>query len=264
MKSIVFLDIDGTLSQFEKIPESALQAIQIARKNGHKIFIDTGRVRSEMRDFMNLDIDGFCLSSGTEIWINKKRIFFHPLGADVAHQIQDHMMDLMIGYTMEGSRISYTDNISRRIFKKLYTDDARQILSKHRALFPSVIDMHPEDYKQIMQIQINYFGILRPEIIMDTLPEHLTWTAYNKIGGNITDSRFSKGTAIQQVLDYYGQEYRTISAGDADNDMPMLSVTDESIAMGNSMESIKDKVTYVTDDVRNDGLFNAFDHFGLL
>ena len=42
MKKIIFLDLDGTLWTFEKIPGSALEAIELARKNGHKIYINTG------------------------------------------------------------------------------------------------------------------------------------------------------------------------------------------------------------------------------
>lgn len=40
MKKIIFLDLDGTLWTFEKIPSSALEAIELARKNGHKITIN--------------------------------------------------------------------------------------------------------------------------------------------------------------------------------------------------------------------------------
>ena len=47
----VFVDIDGTLlSHHTGIPRSALEAIDIARRNGHKIFINTGRVKSAVDD----------------------------------------------------------------------------------------------------------------------------------------------------------------------------------------------------------------------
>ena len=36
MKKIIFLDLDGTLWTFEQIPSSALEAIELARKNGHE------------------------------------------------------------------------------------------------------------------------------------------------------------------------------------------------------------------------------------
>ena len=51
MKKIIFLDLDGTLWTFEKIPGSALEAIEHARKNGHKIYINTGRTRCEVPQF---------------------------------------------------------------------------------------------------------------------------------------------------------------------------------------------------------------------
>ncbi|MBB5183369.1 HAD family hydrolase [Catenisphaera adipataccumulans] len=264
MKSIVFLDIDGTLSLYEKIPPSALEAIRIARQNGHKVFINTGRVRSEMREMMDLDLDGFCLSAGTEIWIGGRRLLYHPMKDSIAKQIQEHIYSLHFGYTMEGSRISFTDSINRRLFKKLYQQDTRQILFHRRSLFPSVTDMQEEDFRQIMKVQINYYGILKPEVILDSLPKHLIWTTYSNTGGEITDSHYSKGTAIDFVKNYYGGNYRTISAGDSDNDISMLKASDESIGMGNATQSVKQIVTYVTDDVRNAGLYNAFAHFGLL
>ncbi|MDE5757150.1 MAG: HAD hydrolase family protein [Allobaculum sp.] len=45
MKSIIFLDLDGTLWENEIIPPSALEAIQKAQENGHMVFANTGRSR---------------------------------------------------------------------------------------------------------------------------------------------------------------------------------------------------------------------------
>lgn len=44
MSKIIFIDVDGTLLSYEnKLPESAVTAIRQARKNGHKVYICTGR-----------------------------------------------------------------------------------------------------------------------------------------------------------------------------------------------------------------------------
>ena len=44
-QSILFFDIDGTLlsDKTGKIPDSALEALAEAKKNGHLLFINTGR-----------------------------------------------------------------------------------------------------------------------------------------------------------------------------------------------------------------------------
>ena len=43
MSKIVFLDVDGTLIDYEtKLPDSARKAVDLARANGHKVYICTG------------------------------------------------------------------------------------------------------------------------------------------------------------------------------------------------------------------------------
>jgi len=49
MKKTVFLDIDGTLVDFQmKMPESTYKAINRAKENGHKIVLCTGRTYSNI------------------------------------------------------------------------------------------------------------------------------------------------------------------------------------------------------------------------
>ena len=43
MSKILFIDVDGTLVDYDNnIPQSAVEAIKIARNNGHKVYICTG------------------------------------------------------------------------------------------------------------------------------------------------------------------------------------------------------------------------------
>lgn len=48
-KKIVFLDVDGTLVNYENdLPESAIKAIQETRRKGNLVFTVTGRSKAEM------------------------------------------------------------------------------------------------------------------------------------------------------------------------------------------------------------------------
>ena len=48
MGKIIFIDVDGTLVNYENILlKSAVEAIQSARPLGHKVYISTGRSRAE-------------------------------------------------------------------------------------------------------------------------------------------------------------------------------------------------------------------------
>ena len=72
-KSALFFDIDGTiLSEITKeIPESALEALNQAKKNGHKMYINTGRtycnIPPQLRRF---DFDGFLCGCGCYLVCN--------------------------------------------------------------------------------------------------------------------------------------------------------------------------------------------------
>ena len=49
MGKIIFLDVDGTLVDYENhLPESAVLAVRKARENGHRVYICTGRSKAEV------------------------------------------------------------------------------------------------------------------------------------------------------------------------------------------------------------------------
>ena len=48
-KKIIFLDIDGTIMTFQgKLPESAKQALMLAKEAGHSLVLCSGRTKSEI------------------------------------------------------------------------------------------------------------------------------------------------------------------------------------------------------------------------
>ena len=107
MKKIIFLDLGGTLWTFEKIPGSALEAIEHARKNGHKIYINTGRTRCEVPQFLlDMNLDGYCFGAGSEIIIDNKQVLFEPLKKRDTQFILHIAKDS--GFSLEGSKTTFT------------------------------------------------------------------------------------------------------------------------------------------------------------
>ena len=65
MSKIVFLDIDGTLIDYEaKLPASAAKAVNQARANGHKVYICTGCSKAEILQRNLCDLDGMIGGNG--------------------------------------------------------------------------------------------------------------------------------------------------------------------------------------------------------
>jgi hydroxymethylpyrimidine pyrophosphatase-like HAD family hydrolase len=80
-----------------------------------------------------------------------------------------------------------------------------------------------------------------------------------------TDERVTKATAMEAVRSWLGgDEWQTMAMGDSDNDLTMLAAADVSVAMGNGNDNVKAMATWTTTAISEDGLWNAFEHFGLI
>ena len=69
MGKIIFIDVDGTLLDYEnKLPASADKAIKEARKNGHRVYICTGRSEAEVYDYIwDIGLDGMIGGNGSYV-----------------------------------------------------------------------------------------------------------------------------------------------------------------------------------------------------
>lgn len=241
MKKIIFLDLDGTLWTFEKIPGSALEAIEHARKNGHKIYINTGRTRCEVPQFLlDMNLDGYCFGSGSEIIIDNKQVLFEPLKKRDTQFIQHIAKDS--GFSLEGSKMTFTSEKNRERMRQFNTDNR---MGNRFLSFPDISTMTDDDYNQVMKVSIHFDSLSQREEILRQLPKHLTFTNFMHLGGEITHSECNKATAIQFVKNYYEEEYKTVAMGDSENDLPMLEYADISVAMGNGVKEVKEKADYV-------------------
>ena len=71
-----------------------------------------------------------------------------------------------------------------------------------------------------------------------------------------------KSVGIKAMVDYFNGDYSDVVVfGDEKNDLSMFQDEWTSIAMGNAIDELKAKATYVTDACDQDGIYNACKHF---
>lgn len=77
MGKFLFFDIDGTLmGASRKVTEKNKQAIAEAKRNGHRVFLCTGRAPTTIyEDLKEIDFDGTVCSAGGFVIIGEKYIF---------------------------------------------------------------------------------------------------------------------------------------------------------------------------------------------
>ena len=279
MSKIIFLDVDGTLIDYEaKLPASAAKAVDMARANGHKVYICTGCSKAEIEQRNLCELDGMIGGNGAYVedhghvvmhqglskedvkhivdWCNERHLGFY-LEANSGMYCNDYMLEqgpeTMIKYAQgKGADLSKAKESSKKFMdgfihlqgEDLYRDDVNKI-----SFILSSYQDHLDSQKEF------------PHLIANT------WGGKGEVAlyGDLGPTGITKDNAIEVLLDYLGADQKdTISFGDAKIDLSMFECCDYNVAMGNGGKEIKEAADYITTDVNDDGLYNAFRYLNLI
>ena len=91
MGKIIFIDVDGTLLDYSNnLPKSAVTAIRTARKNGHKVYICTGRSEGEVYDYIwDIGLDGMIGGNGSYVKDGNTVVLDQHISADDEKRVVD-------------------------------------------------------------------------------------------------------------------------------------------------------------------------------
>lgn len=260
-KRIIFFDIDGTISDEETghIPSSTIKAIQKAKQNGHICMINTGRPISTINEsIQNIGFDGYICGCGTYIVYHDEVLFHTQLDEQLRKDIIRLSFECGIDNVLEGTMGAAFPKTSSHPFVNKVKQD--YIALNHPVLTYDQNDDIPFDkcaawYTDDSDIQ-RFKDFLKPHFHIIQRAEYFI---------EIVPKQVSKATGIQMMIDHLHMSIdQTISIGDSTNDLPMLTYTKESVAMGNSNPLLFDQVTYCTDDIMQDGIQKALKHFHLI
>lgn len=269
----VFLDIDGTLvDKGGRIPDSARKAIAKARENGHKIFVCSGRSRCEMHDYiLAVGVDGIVGSAGAYVELDGEVIYHRPMTEEMNQRLLDYFESRGMCIFIETNEDLIVNDIGLR-----YVADYIKECEKHnepydKAFFDLSVPL--SNVKEPSKLAINKLLYVTteydPEDIKKDLQDEFTVVdsaiALPGNSGELSEPGMHKGRGIEIVVNYFGADVKdTIGIGDGENDMEMLGSAGTAIAMGNAKPMLKEIADYVTTDIDKDGIWNAFEHYGLL
>lgn len=103
MIRLIFFDIDGTISYSGQSPSpSTVQAIRSARKNGHKVFISTGRTIDSIPPMVaEIGFDGGIYSAGGITVYNNKVLAHHFMPEHLATKVISLLEEKSAFFTLE-------------------------------------------------------------------------------------------------------------------------------------------------------------------
>lgn len=269
----VFLDIDGTLVDGNGIiPESAEKAIDLARSNGHKIFICSGRSRCEMHEnIMRVKLDGIIGSAGAYVELDGKVVFNRSMTPEMNRKLLDYFEPKKMSIFLETDDELYINDIGLDYVGKYIDWCKENDVPYDKELFSLLKSYsgieHPEQLgiKKLLFVTEDY---TLEQVKADMSAEFTVVDSGIRLpghSGELSEPGMNKGKGIEFLLDYYNAKLDdTIGVGDGENDTEMLKFCNVGIAMGNATDNLKKIADYITTDVNDDGLYNAFVHYGLI
>jgi Cof subfamily protein (haloacid dehalogenase superfamily) len=264
----------------DRVPASARSACRAARRNGHLLFICSGRAKAEIsRKVWGIGFDGVVSSSGALI----------ELGGEVVHSVTmaRGLLDRITGF-LDERRVVYVMECPARVVVSptLFDHYRKAALRSPRAFFRSLVvmmfwrrfgvnaaalsgDSWRNDVCKVVFMAdtgaaaerafTDFEAAFGPEceICRSSIP--------GMLGGEVTEKGVHKGAAVELVARYYGAAREDVIAfGDGDNDRTMLEAAGRGIAMGNAVASLKAIADDVAGSVDRGGLAAAFRKYGLI
>jgi len=277
MKKIVFVDVDGTLVNYENhLPKSAICAIRKARENGHKVFISTGRSKAEVyQEIWDIGIDGMIGGNGSYIEVDGNCIYHQHISLEQCKEIVDWFDEKGFAYYLESNNGLFASKDFESKAIDAIREYARRKGGNHVEQM-QVIDAYPDmifngnvyrnDVNKISYKLNSYQDYLDVKERFSNFKNGTWGGEFDKaLFGDIGLKDINKAKAIAFLLDYLAMTIeQTIAIGDAKIDIPMLEYCNIGVSMGNGGEQIKKVADYITDDVDDDGLYKAFEYLELL
>ena len=277
MGKLLFFDVDGTLVDFGKntMSESTEKALIKAKENGHKVFLCTGRSYNQIYPSLKeFDFDGVVAAAGGYVVCDGKEITHHVYGSELMKKVVDTVGRNQTGLIFQTKNGSITNNRWASKFIDAFSEQFDMTVIQDNPTFKDIIidediDNYHEKYADVestiycsCDYHIDDLRKMLGDKFVVTLSSFKEPEPYS---GEITLAGVNKGTGIDDVVKALGMEQKdTIGFGDGQNDFDMLRYCNIGVAMGNASDEVKACADVVTDDIKENGLYNAMVRLGLI
>ena len=260
-KKVIFLDCDGTLfdvpRNMNKASDKTRYAIKELIKNGHLVFIASGRCKCLLPDdVVDLNPSGFITTNGAYAYMGDTVIFENPL--------KQESVQLLIDYCRENNGLCFLENQDyiyiRSLDDPLYLEFVDGWGVKHE-IFKT--DLSTNKWYLMMSAFRSEDECIRFE---NKLSDKLDIRRqYGFTSFDVSEYGIDKGLGVRKVLEYLNIDKKDAYAfGDGLNDLEMLQAVGESYAMENGNPKLKALAKNIAPDVLDDGFYQIMIQDGLI
>ena len=274
MSKLIFLDIDGTLTEPGKNvpPESALLAIKKAQAAGNRVFLCTGRTPGMVAPLLKYGFDGVVCASGGYVTSGDTVVYDHPMTDEQRRNIMEILAKNGVFRTVECAAHSYTDESFKDFLREKARADSNSELLRWREQIENALGILP--MAQYAGEKVYKFVVMCDKRAQLDEPIALLSEKFNivvqddpnaaYINGEIISRDFDKGQGVKRLCEFLGADIAdTYGFGDSMNDLEMIETVGFSVCMANGSPTLKKIAKAVCPSVKEDGLSKAFKQYGL-
>lgn len=259
MTKAVFFDVDGTLLSFRthQVPPSTEKAIALLKDQGIKVIVSTGRSINSLDSIRHLDFDGYitfnggyCVGPGGQA-LYRKTMHEADIAALLAHA--DATPDFCFSFMSE-----------REVTINRITPPVAGMYKMLNLAAPPIGEYSQMDLGSVLQTNVFIPPEEEPAFMQAVMPNSIA-TRWTPLFADVNPRGQSKKVGVDVFCEQLGIDpATTVAFGDGGNDVTMLQHCGVGVAMGNAIDSLKEVADYVTDEVDEDGVYNALRHLGIL
>lgn len=275
-KKVIFLDIDGTLTEpgCNEPPASALEAIKSARANGHYVFLCSGRSYAMLEQLLKYGFDGVIASAGGDIRIGEKVIYDCPMKMELAKEALTVLRKNGVYCTIECTSGSYKDTGFDTFLEEHAGEGANSEMLRWRRQMERELSIHPmsgyngtDPIYKIVILSMKKEQLEEPVRVLGGRVKFCVQgeDAYGYINGELHGPEFDKGSGVRAACEALSLSAKdSIAFGDSMNDVEMIEATGLGVCMENGCEELKKLADDVCPSVSEDGIYRAFQKYGLI
>ncbi len=253
MKKVFFFDVDGTLlphGNEKGVDPKTVYALNCLKAAGHDVVIATGKSESMIQSqIAAIGATNHITMNGAQIVIDNEVKHVERVSRDTLEILKDiaRHENLILGCQTREEYYIVDINFDQQI--------ASEVLSVVSLEVPAVkADFGQDDIIS----QLWFLGDHSNLDFERPIAPGQRLIKWNDRGCDITIEYVSKAFAIEKYLElvYPDQEVETYAFGDGRNDLEMIQLVDNGIAMGNGVDILKAAADEVTDSCTDLGVYN--------
>ena len=258
-KKALFFDVDGTLLDHAgHVPESAKEAIREARKRGHLIFVNSGRVKP-LAAYIGqyIELDGLICGCGTDIILGGKSIYTYILPSELVNDLKKDCVKYRVDMWLEGPEgIAFSPELrtgwSREVEANVLRQGGMSAESFADLRCASKFCIQGDDcsdYQGIVEKYSQWFHMMdQSNGFYECVPQG-----------------HDKARALLRTLEYCGIPIENAYAfGDSVNDLEMLRAVPHAVVMGVHAPELEYYGSFITKKLEDDGIAYAMQELGLI